>query len=80
MLKPYAPLIAGSLGRSIACVVCSPLELAKTRMQVRHLFCGISQLPSKHNSQISMDALYICTDLFLQTNLDDDIYLTTHLF
>lgn len=58
MLKPYAPLIAGSLGRSIACVVCSPLELAKTRMQVRHLFCGISQLPFKHNSEIGMDALF----------------------
>lgn len=46
MLKPYAPLIAGSLGRSIACVVCSPLELAKTRMQVRHHFRGFSWLPS----------------------------------
>ena len=58
MLKPYAPLIAGSLGRSIACVVCSPLELAKTRMQVRHLFCEISQLPSEDNSQSSVDALF----------------------
>ena len=36
-LKPYAPLLAGSLARSAAVVVCSPLELAKTRMQVRIL-------------------------------------------
>jgi len=33
-LKPYAPLLAGSLARSLAVIVCSPLELAKTRMQV----------------------------------------------
>jgi solute carrier family 25 protein 39/40 len=36
-LKPYAPLLAGSIARSVAVVVCAPLELAKTRMQVRIL-------------------------------------------
>ncbi|PKU86686.1 Mitochondrial carrier protein MTM1 [Dendrobium catenatum] len=32
-LTPYAPLIAGSAARSLACIVCSPIELARTRMQ-----------------------------------------------
>lgn len=33
-LTPYAPLLAGSLARSLACTSCYPIELAKTRMQV----------------------------------------------
>ncbi|CAA2997561.1 mitochondrial carrier MTM1 [Olea europaea subsp. europaea] len=32
-LTPYAPLMAGSLARSLACTSCYPIELAKTRMQ-----------------------------------------------
>ncbi|KAF0899414.1 hypothetical protein E2562_019532 [Oryza meyeriana var. granulata] len=32
-LTPYAPLVAGSVARSLACIVCSPIELARTRMQ-----------------------------------------------
>lgn len=32
-LTPYAPLLAGSLARSLACTICYPIELAKTRMQ-----------------------------------------------
>uniref|UniRef100_A0A453EGQ9 Mitochondrial carrier protein n=3 Tax=Aegilops tauschii subsp. strangulata TaxID=200361 RepID=A0A453EGQ9_AEGTS len=32
-LRPYAPLIAGSIARSLACITCSPIELARTRMQ-----------------------------------------------
>lgn len=32
-LTPYAPLVAGSLARSLACTSCYPIELAKTRMQ-----------------------------------------------
>ncbi|OEL30172.1 Mitochondrial carrier protein MTM1 [Dichanthelium oligosanthes] len=32
-LKPYAPLISGSIARSLACITCSPIELARTRMQ-----------------------------------------------
>ncbi|XP_073007993.1 mitochondrial carrier protein MTM1 [Typha latifolia] len=32
-LTPYAPLFAGSLARSLACIACSPIELARTRMQ-----------------------------------------------
>lgn len=35
-LTPYAPLLAGSLARSLACTSCYPIELAKTRMQVLH--------------------------------------------
>ncbi|KAL5993536.1 hypothetical protein ACLOJK_014461 [Asimina triloba] len=33
-LTPYAPLVAGTLARSLACICCSPIELARTRMQV----------------------------------------------
>ncbi|KAL6581457.1 Carrier protein, mitochondrial [Orobanche minor] len=32
-LTPYAPLVAGSLARSLACISCYPIELARTRMQ-----------------------------------------------
>ncbi|KAF8643656.1 hypothetical protein HU200_066712 [Digitaria exilis] len=32
-LRPYAPLISGSIARSLACITCSPIELARTRMQ-----------------------------------------------
>ncbi|XP_078153807.1 mitochondrial carrier protein MTM1-like [Carex rostrata] len=32
-LTPYAPLVAGSIARSLACIACSPIELARTRMQ-----------------------------------------------
>ncbi|XP_010266428.1 PREDICTED: mitochondrial carrier protein MTM1-like isoform X2 [Nelumbo nucifera] len=32
-LTPYAPLVAGSVARSLACITCYPIELAKTRMQ-----------------------------------------------
>ncbi|XP_039853918.1 mitochondrial carrier protein MTM1-like [Panicum virgatum] len=32
-LTAYAPLVAGSVARSLACIACSPIELARTRMQ-----------------------------------------------
>lgn len=32
-LTPYVPLVAGSVARSLACVSCYPVELARTRMQ-----------------------------------------------
>ncbi|XP_062195943.1 mitochondrial carrier protein MTM1-like isoform X2 [Phragmites australis] len=32
-LTPYAPPVAGSVARSLACIACSPIELARTRMQ-----------------------------------------------
>lgn len=35
ILTPYVPLLAGSLARSIACITCYPVELARTRMQVK---------------------------------------------
>lgn len=40
-LTPYAPLVAGSVARSLACIACSPIELARTRMQVRLIFFQI---------------------------------------
>ncbi|XP_031473425.1 mitochondrial carrier protein MTM1-like isoform X1 [Nymphaea colorata] len=40
-LSPYAPLFAGSIARSIACIACSPIELARTRMQAfREIHAG----------------------------------------
>lgn len=32
-LSPYSPLIAGSIARTLACITCYPIELARTRMQ-----------------------------------------------
>lgn len=32
-MTPYVPLLAGSAARSLACVTCYPVELARTRMQ-----------------------------------------------
>ncbi|KAK1418652.1 hypothetical protein QVD17_27797 [Tagetes erecta] len=32
-MTPYVPLVAGSVARSLACVTCYPVELARTRMQ-----------------------------------------------
>ncbi|XP_010518303.1 PREDICTED: mitochondrial carrier protein MTM1 isoform X2 [Camelina sativa] len=32
-LTPYVPLVAGIIARSLACISCYPVELAKTRMQ-----------------------------------------------
>lgn len=37
-MTPYAPLVAGSLARSLACITCYPIELARTHMQVLVLF------------------------------------------
>ncbi|KAI3458040.1 hypothetical protein Pfo_014703 [Paulownia fortunei] len=40
-LTPYAPLVAGSLARSLACTSCYPIELARTRMQAfKHIRGG----------------------------------------
>ncbi|KAH7578019.1 hypothetical protein ACOSP7_000875 [Xanthoceras sorbifolium] len=33
ILTPYVPLVAGSVARSLACITCYPVELARTRMQ-----------------------------------------------
>ncbi|XP_076897203.1 mitochondrial carrier protein MTM1-like [Bidens hawaiensis] len=32
-MTPYVPLVAGSVARSLACITCYPVELARTRMQ-----------------------------------------------
>jgi solute carrier family 25 protein 39/40 len=40
-LTPYVPLVAGSLARSLACISCYPVELARTRMQVKNFYVKI---------------------------------------
>ncbi|GFP91942.1 mitochondrial carrier protein mtm1 [Phtheirospermum japonicum] len=41
-ITPYVPLVAGSLARSIACVSCYPIDLARTRMQAfKHSQSGV---------------------------------------
>ncbi|CAA0830860.1 Mitochondrial carrier protein MTM1 [Striga hermonthica] len=44
-LTPYAPLVAGSLARSLACISCYPIELARTRMQAFKHGCGNKSPP-----------------------------------
>jgi solute carrier family 25 protein 39/40 len=44
-LTPYAPLVAGSLARSLACTTCYPIELAKTRMQAYKVNQGGNKPP-----------------------------------
>ncbi|ESR34212.1 hypothetical protein CICLE_v10006459mg, partial [Citrus x clementina] len=34
LLTPYVPLVAGSVARSLACISCYPIKLARTQMQV----------------------------------------------
>jgi hypothetical protein len=62
-LTPYAPLVAGSVARSLACIACSPIELARTRMQVHlhvkffyiraHAICIVYSLVMSYNAFIS---------------------------
>eukprot|EP00897_Mesotaenium_endlicherianum_P004364 jgi/Mesen1/3956/ME000209S02967 len=52
---PYAPLLAGSLSRSLACVICSPLELARTRMQAQK---QMGSIPSAGIFRTLADMLY----------------------
>ncbi|XP_027115365.1 mitochondrial carrier protein MTM1-like [Coffea eugenioides] len=33
IVMPYVPLVAGSLARTVACITCYPVDLARTRMQ-----------------------------------------------
>ncbi|KDP22177.1 hypothetical protein JCGZ_26008 [Jatropha curcas] len=42
---PYAPLVAGSLARSLACATCYPIELARTRMQAFKAAAQIGKRP-----------------------------------
>ncbi|KAK3026444.1 hypothetical protein RJ639_041854 [Escallonia herrerae] len=44
-MTPYAPLVAGSLARSLACTTCYPIELARTRMQAFKLVNGGKKPP-----------------------------------
>lgn len=49
-LTPYVPLAAGAVARSLACITCYPIELARTRMQVFHVCINIIVYYYAHRS------------------------------
>lgn len=49
-LRPYAPLLAGSVARSLACIICSPIELARVRMQAQREIRGGVKPPGMLNT------------------------------
>ncbi|KAG8390374.1 hypothetical protein BUALT_Bualt01G0076800 [Buddleja alternifolia] len=53
-LTPYAPLVAGSLSRSLACTSCYPIELARTRMQAFKLVHGDKRPPGMWKTLIDV--------------------------
>ncbi|RZC71159.1 hypothetical protein C5167_034345 [Papaver somniferum] len=54
-LTPYAPLVAGAVARSLACISCYPIELARTRMQAsKELKNGVK--PPGENGTIVLGA------------------------
>ncbi|KAL6569593.1 Carrier protein, mitochondrial [Orobanche minor] len=54
IITPYVPPIAGSLARSIACLTCYPIELARTRMQAFKLSQGGVKPPGVWKTLISV--------------------------
>ncbi|MCO5581073.1 hypothetical protein L7F22_034949 [Adiantum nelumboides] len=46
-LTLYAPLLAGSGARSLACIICSPIELARVRMQQEEIMKQATELLEK---------------------------------
>ncbi|KAL4599008.1 hypothetical protein ACB092_11G095500 [Castanea dentata] len=56
-LTPYVPLVAGSVSRSLACVSCYPVELARTRMQCKTIvYCGPDLEHSLHVMFLSLQS------------------------
>ncbi|XP_044348060.1 mitochondrial carrier protein MTM1 isoform X2 [Triticum aestivum] len=53
-LRPYAPLIAGSIARSLACITCSPIELARTRMQAFKQSSGGAKPPGMWKTMLGV--------------------------
>ncbi|WVZ93151.1 hypothetical protein U9M48_039157 [Paspalum notatum var. saurae] len=53
-LTPYAPLVAGSVARSLACIACSPIELARTRMQAYKEFRPGVKPPGMWNTLVGV--------------------------
>ncbi|MQL94756.1 hypothetical protein Taro_027429, partial [Colocasia esculenta] len=53
-LTPYAPLAAGAVARSLACIACSPIELARTRMQAFKEFGSGAKLPGIWKTLLSV--------------------------
>ncbi|OVA01909.1 Mitochondrial substrate/solute carrier [Macleaya cordata] len=74
-LSPYVPLVAGSIARSLACISCYPIELAKTRMQAfKEIQVGVKPpgvfktllgvLPSSMSSSSNLQKLQSCRILW----------------
>ncbi|XP_078174901.1 mitochondrial carrier protein MTM1-like isoform X2 [Carex rostrata] len=56
-LTPYAPLFAGSMARTLACIACSPIELARTRMQAFKEFGPGAKAPGMWKTLLSVLSL-----------------------
>ncbi|XP_063943875.1 mitochondrial carrier protein MTM1 isoform X2 [Daucus carota subsp. sativus] len=83
-LTPYVPLVSGAVARSLACITCYPIELARTRMQAfkdtqagvkppgvcKTLVGVISQVRTTNNLQRLQNYRYLWTGLGAQIARD----------
>ena len=65
-LTPYVPLVSGAVARSLACITCYPIELARTRMQVLQDCINIMPMEVLFAFHISYGTFYIlnCLTVF----------------
>ncbi|KAL1828626.1 hypothetical protein ACET3Z_007038 [Daucus carota] len=83
-LTPYVPLVSGAVARSLACITCYPIELARTRMQAfkdtqagvnppgvcKTLVGVISEVRTTNNLQRLQNYRYLWTGLGAQIARD----------
>ncbi|PWA42890.1 Mitochondrial carrier domain-containing protein [Artemisia annua] len=76
-MTPYVPLVAGSVARSLACISCYPVELARTRMQAFKAHSGNSS-PGVWKTLVEIIATNRSTNS-LQSSLHSSRFLWTGL-
>ncbi|PWA60316.1 Mitochondrial carrier domain-containing protein [Artemisia annua] len=76
-MTPYVPLVAGSVARSLACISCYPVELARTRMQAFKAHSGKSS-PGVLKTLVEIIATNRSTNS-LQSSLHSSRFLWTGL-